>query len=374
MIIHKYIKIEIIQKHLVFYTKMGYDIKIGDIISIMQNQLHSKSNVKIDVVCDICERETYISNRSYNINVKKNGSYSCPKCGAKKHQELCIEKYGVKSYTQTEEYIIKTRKTKLERYGDEKYVNMEKQKQTNLERYGSESYMGTTDFKDKSNITMLEKYDTLVPLRNDNIKEKWIKTNNEKYGTDYVLLNDGIKEKISETKLELYGDINFNNRDKFKETCIELYGFDNPMKNSEYCQRFFDDFFSKHGERHPMHVKEFSNKCINNGLKNKKYKDTDIYYQSTYENDFLEKYYDIINVVRGEAIKYNFNESVHVYYPDFFISELNLIVEIKSSYWYEKQKDKNDTKRQSCIDNGFDFMFIINKDYTLFDSLIKTIQ
>ena len=187
---------------------------------------------------------------------------------------------------------------------------------------------------------MLERYDTTVPLRNTEIKDKWIKTNNEKYGSDYGLQNDIIKDKISATKLEVHGDINYNNRNKYRETCIERYGFDNPMKSEEIRDSMYKLFFEKHGERHPMHVKEFVNKCINNGLKIQQFKDTDIYYQSTYENDFLGKYYDIINIERGEAVKYNYRGSEHVYYPDFLIPELNLIVEIKSSYWYEEQKDK----------------------------------
>ena len=51
-----------------------------------------------------------------------------------------LDRYGVSSYTQTEEYKIKTRKTKLDKYGSETYQNMDKVRQTKLDRYGDENY------------------------------------------------------------------------------------------------------------------------------------------------------------------------------------------------------------------------------------------
>ena len=45
-------------------------------------------------------------------------------------------KYGVEHYSKTPEYNIKVRKTKLDRYGDEKYTNIDKIKETVLLRYG----------------------------------------------------------------------------------------------------------------------------------------------------------------------------------------------------------------------------------------------
>jgi hypothetical protein len=41
-----------------------------------------------------------------------------------------------------------------------------------------------------------------------------------------------------------------------------------------------------------------------------------------------------------------------------------LIVEIKSSYIYEREKKKNEAKKEAAINNGYNFIFIIDKDYT----------
>ena len=61
----------------------------------------------------------------------------------------------------------------------------------------------------------------------------------------------------------------------------------------------------------------------------------------------------------------------HHYHPDFYLIKYNLIVEIKSSYYYKKHLKKNLAKRKSTIKNGYKYIFIINKDYTKFDKLLK---
>jgi hypothetical protein len=63
-------------------------------------------------------------------------------------------KYDGKVYCQTDEFVKKSKKTKLKRYGDENYVNVEKRKQTKLKRYGDENYNNT----DKREKACLDKY------------------------------------------------------------------------------------------------------------------------------------------------------------------------------------------------------------------------
>lgn len=69
--------------------------------------------------------------------------------------------------------------------------------------------------------------------------------------------------------------------------------------------------------------------------------------------------------------QYEFKGNNKVYYPDFFIASLNLVVEIKSSRWYVDQLDKNLKKQQVTLDSGYGFIFIIDKNYAEFDSILK---
>ena len=57
------------------------------------------------------------------------------------------------------------------------------------------------------------------------------------------------------------------------------------------------------------------------------------------------------------------NERDKVYFPDFYIPKYNLIVEVKSAYTYDKELDLNLTKKEWSIRSGYDFIFIIDKNY-----------
>lgn len=107
-----------------------------------------------------------------------------------------------------------------------------------------------------------------------------------------------------------------------------------------------------------------------------KFKDTDIYYQGSYEKDFLElcEKLNIINYIkRGFSIKYKLNNNELIYFPDFFIEKLNIIVEIKSLYWYKIHEEKNKCKHQTCIDLGYNYILIMNKKYDDFLKILLKI-
>ena len=52
-----------------------------------------------------------------------------------------------------------------------------------------------------------------------------------------------------------------------------------------------------------------------------------------------------------------------MYFPDFYYKEKNLIIEIKSTYYYNKYLNKNLAKQEACISQGYNFIFIIDNDY-----------
>lgn len=91
------------------------------------------------------------------------------------------KKYGVDFYTQTDDFVIKQKSSKKERYGDEKYNNkekmletklskygnigynnIEKYKQTCIELYGVDNYSKSKDFKDVLKLKIEERYSDLT--------------------------------------------------------------------------------------------------------------------------------------------------------------------------------------------------------------------
>jgi rubrerythrin len=70
------------------------------------------------------------------------------------------ELYGKPWFSQTDEFADKTKATKLEKYGDENYNNINRMKQTCLERYGADNYRKTDEYHKKYEKTCLKKYGT----------------------------------------------------------------------------------------------------------------------------------------------------------------------------------------------------------------------
>ena len=180
--------------------------------------------------------------------------------------------------------------------------------------------------------------------------EKRENTNIELYGVKNCFQNEEMKETAKETMLERYGvDHNMKTekcKSDRKETYIKNWGFDNPTKNRQIFK-----------------------KALNSGKRIKYFNNTEIYYQGTYELDFLEKFYDKIEIINGLSIQYKFNNEEKIYHSDFFIPNRNLIVEIKSTYWYECQKDMNIAKMTHTKEK-YNFILILDKQYEEFINYI----
>lgn len=187
------------------------------------------------------------------------------------------------------------------------YNNISKKQNTCLLKYGVDSFSKTTLYK---------------------IKYK--KTCNLKYGVDNVFQNDQIKEKI-------------------KETLISKYGVDNPTKHP--------DLFDK--------AQKSSYKII-------KHEGLDITYQGTYELNFINFCIEnSINFEKGPTIDYILNGVNRKYHSDFYIPDLNLICEVKSIWTYNKDLEENLAKREFSIKTGYNFIFLIDKNYDDFRNLLR---
>jgi hypothetical protein len=116
----------------------------------------------------------------------------------------------------------------------------------------------------------------------------------------------------------------------------------------------------------PAQNREIYEKSLKTRRQIHKFKDTNITYQGSYELDFLEKFYDKIDIENGPSVPYLFEGKNKVYHSDFYIPSKNLIVEIKNSYLFEKDKNKIHAKESSVISNGYNYILILNKDYSEF--------
>jgi hypothetical protein len=115
---------------------------------------------------------------------------------------------------------------------------------------------------------------------------------------------------------------------------------------------------------------EYFNYWLLKTYKIKTYRNTKLFYQGSYELDFLENFESKIHIKNGLSFDYFSKNKNHKYFSDFYLPEFNLIIEIKSSFTFYSNKSINLLKEQKVLNSGYNFIFIIDKDYSDFSKII----
>ena len=262
--------------------------------------LEYQNNKKINVRCSI-GHETFIS-----ISGLKGGR-GCGGCSSERRKKTCLEKYGHTN-------VI----------GSKHGIN--KAKETCMKKYGVEHHRKVPEIQKKAEATVLEKYGVKWVFTKDEVYNKIRETHKLNHGVEYPLQSKEIQKKCL-------------------EEIKKRYGSSYPMQNPESFKKAQSSSFKKKS-------------CWIDG---KECKDI-----LGYEGFALQKLHDertngLDGVVFGTGDLPHFEYKTpndnknHVYYPDIFIPEDNLIIEIKS-FW-TMELDKNiELKKKSVVDNGYKYL------------------
>lgn len=82
-----------------------------------------------------------------------------------------------------------------------------------------------------------------------------------------------------------------------------------------------------------------------------------LFNHSINENDL------ILSGIDRPIIYYKYNGKLHKYFPDIFIKNINLLIEVKSKYLYDLYKDVNNIKKREAIKQGYNFIFVIDNNF-----------
>jgi hypothetical protein len=317
MILTEKIKVELNKFNVNHYRKLGYDVDSIESIDVKIEDIGKGSNLEVEAKCDFCEKIKSIRYKAYLKNTSKHNLYACSnKCAMYKNELTCLEKYGAKYPLQSEEIKDNLKKYFLGKFG---FDNPSKSE-------------GTKKAREK---TMLERFG---------------------YKTNIIIPETHKKAvELSITKESI---------DKRKQTTLKNWGVENAMKSKVVYDKFKKTNIEKYGYEFPAQNTEIFDKTQKSGLKFKDYEG--IQYQGSYELDLLQKMkeWNILDKIkRLNSIEYIFENSTHVYFPDFYISECNLIIEVKSSYYYKLSLNKNLSKKAKCEELNYDFLFAIDKNY-----------
>ena len=228
-------------------------------------------------------------------------------------------------------------------------------------------------------------------------QEKVKNTVKEKYGVENVSQIEVVKEKIKQSLSEKSSEEKFDYYQKAVETKVQRYG------NSKMdIQKFKNTMMEKYGVEHPSQTKEFrensSKRMVKNNpmtdfqtvkkqtqtfaknfvlgkirfYKTKRYKDTDLYYQSSYELNFLE-YCEQLGIIteleNGKSFNYLSDDKEFGYFhlPDFMYK--NNVIEIKSAWILDRQGGYPliEAKRRAVESQGYNYVVILDNDFSQLD-------
>jgi hypothetical protein len=80
--------------------------------------------------------------------------------------------------------------------------------------------------------------------------------------------------------------------------------------------------------------------------------------------DFAEEHGYTLSV--PDRISYVYEDRSRHYYPDFYINELDLTVEIKSKWTWDLHRDMNEAKQRAGIECGYN-MLVVSEEHGLVD-------
>jgi hypothetical protein len=215
-------------------------------------------------------------------------------------------------------------------------------------------------------------------------------------------MSDLVKDKIKTKMTQKFGvDHNFKRKDLIKERIQEKYGVDHYSQTEEFKEKYKRSIRTKHGVDHYSQTSEFNQKCrstwqkslgvdhpmhdanIANTVLSKLHKTKNFITPSgktlilqgyePYAYCALLEDYNEADIVSGKKeiecytgkIYYidNFGKKRR-YFPDFYIISVNKIIEVKSSWTFNRNGKIHDTdninlmKRDACLKMNYEFEFM----------------
>lgn len=278
----------------------------------------------------------------------------------KQAKETCEEKYGVKNTMQLDENILKSKQTKLEKHGDENYNNRKKAKETCVEKYGVQHHMQNEESLNKMIETNKKKYNinftTLLPQYIENVK----KANQEKYGADFFYSSDTYLEKTKEEKIKRLKKLLDENNLFFDEN--EYIKIRNKNEDSiKYIH--YEITCKKCNNTFPSTLKNTAPICRNC---------YPIAVNSRIELEFRE-------FLSSKEINFLSNNKslIKPFEIDIYLPNENLAFEINGNYFHseiggDKDKYYHISKSKLCQDKGIKLIHIFEDEWLFKKDIIKS--
>ncbi len=378
---------------------VDYD-KLGKISSL----------VYIDFICK-CGK---LGNKTFRLMFEK-GSL-CRECTIDlyniRHKASLKEKTGFEYALQSKQTLEKKKATTLKRFGNEHATKTdiikEKTKNTCLKRYGKEYASQVKEVREKIKNTWFHNYGVYNPLQCKIIRNKIKQTCLKRYGVEHTSQLKEIRQKAEQTSLKRYGVKYAMQLQKYKDkriqTCLTKYGVVSVMKLQSTKDKSLNTFLIRYGVKYAMQLQKYKDKrvqtcltkygvesvtqlqstkdkyvqtCLkrynvpyvtqaglpSKGFQFKKYTlpDGKIVYVQGYEpfalDDLIKEGITDIVTCRSEvpSIWYQQGGKRHRYFVDIYIPSLNKMIEVKSIWTFNKNKENILLKAYQCVKEKYNY-------------------
>lgn len=275
--------------------------------------------------CISCQTEIKFRNRLD----KPYGDF-CSLICANTNKELMVErqkksiqkKYGVDFYPNHKDFVKKQKQTKLLKYGNENFNNIEKVKETKLKLYNNENY--------------------------NNIKKNK-STNLKKYGNENFSKSDEYKKQTKENYVSLYPDLNI----------IKVSGLDVTL----ICDDCKNTYVTNKQLLYERKKRNYNPCVICNPIGNGN--------RSEIEKQICE-FLDIKNINHTTNDKIG-EEQIEI---DILLSDYNIGIELNGLYWHNelfKNKDFHLNKTKISNKCGISLIHIFEDEWVYKKDIVKSI-
>lgn len=274
--------------------------------------------VKLHIQCE-CGNEMRVRYDHF-----RNGN-RCKDCVKRKREATCLKIYGVRHSLQSALVKSKIEATNMKRYGKSRAIQTQackdKMKATNIKKQGVEYNIHLLKNKAKLRQGLINKFGGPSSFLSQQVRDKAMKTMNEKYN-----MKD-LQAKAEATNLVRYGARNAMQNAEVSERS---------MKNAKATK----DYMLPSGKN--IKLQGFEPGAL----------------------DLLLNFYDEESILNKRTdmpeIYYLTDDGKYSkYYPDFYLPNDNLIVEVKSWYTYKNNFRNTDMKRKACEYLGFEYLLIM---------------
>ena len=326
----------------VYNSIFTYTSFLPNSATFTQRMWHIYNNIFTIVVCEH-DKKTPVQFKSFKYGYYDFASSSNSNKSALKKdkiKESNFKKYGVQSYTQSDDF-------------------KEKAKETWIDKYGVDNPSKSKLIKNKKIETCKSNYGVEWPQQADEVRERGKITNIERYGVENPMMSDMIRRKTSKTRCEIEYDRFFDNP-SFSDRLIPLFDITdyNGVNNSysfmcKRCNIEFEDVLR--GGKIP--------RCYNC------YPNNNTSVAEIEIGDYIQNELRI-DVIRNDRVVLGGTEL------DIYLPELKMAIEYNGLYYHSELnggKDKNYhlNKTNECKSRGIRLIHIFEDEWLEKQDIVK---